>query len=218
MNNIARLCRETKSAQCFADGYIEYLSNLLRRMDTGKVASFIEELEIARASGNTIFVAGNGGSASTASHMANDIGLGVLQKGQTRCPFRIMSLTDNNPILTAIGNDEGYDKVFVCQLRIFYRPGDRLVVISASGNSPNVIAAAEWVKRQGGRVMGFVGFDGGKLKGMCDLLVHIETPQGEYGPVEDIHMILNHLVASYLQHKGDKKETNGTEMQNDVWQ
>jgi len=133
--------------------------------------------------------------------MANDIGMDVLKKSGSVKAFRALALTDNTSVMTAIANDDGYENIFVNQLKIHYREGDKLVVISASGNSPNVIAAAKWVKSKGGKVIGLVGFDGGALKGICDILIHIETQKGEYGPVEDIHTIIDHLVANWLQYR-----------------
>lgn len=198
MNNVIRLFQETKNAQEFATGYFSYLSDLLKRMDVNAIATFIDQLEEARKAGNTVFLIGNGGSAATSSHMANDIGLDVLKKSGTDRPYKVMSLTDNVPVLTAIGNDDGYNNLFLYQLKIHYRPGDKLVVISASGNSPNVVQAAQWVKERKGTVIGLLGFDGGRLKEICDIAILAETPKGEYGPVEDIHMILDHLIANYL--------------------
>jgi D-sedoheptulose 7-phosphate isomerase len=133
--------------------------------------------------------------------MANDFGIDVLKKGGTDLPFRAMSLTDNAAVMLAIANDDGYDRLFVNQLRVHYRPGDKLVAISASGNSPNVVCAAEWVKKQGGTVISLVGFDGGRLKDISDVLIHVKSEKGEYGPVEDIHMIMDHLLANWLQLK-----------------
>lgn len=201
MNNIEKIFNESQNAAQFARGYLNYLSTLLGRLDTDAIADVIEELETARKNDNTIFIAGNGGSAATASHMANDIGMDVLKKGGIKTPFRAFALTDNVALMTAIANDEGYHNLFVNQLRIYYRPGDKLLAISASGNSPNVIEAAEWVRERGGKVIGFVGFDGGKLKEVCDVVIHVNTPKGEYGPVEDIHMVLDHLIANWLQYK-----------------
>lgn len=200
-NNLSKLYRDNKSAKDYASAYLKYLSDLLSNLDTKAIANFIEELEKARESGNIVFVVGNGGSAATASHMANDISLDVMKKSGTMRPFRIVSLTDNIPVITAIANDEGFENVFVYQLRVLYNSMDKLVVISASGNSPNVVAAARWVKKKGGIVIGLLGFDGGKLKDICDVCVLVETPKGEYGPVEDIHMIFNHLASNYLQNK-----------------
>ena len=198
MNNIERLFAEAGDVQRFSRGYFRYLSVLMKNIDTDAIAAFIEELETARRQQNTVMFVGNGGSAVTASHMANDVGLGPRTRDY-ELPFRTLALTDNVSVMTAIANDHGYDNLFVYQLRIHYKPGDKLVAISASGNSPNVVAAAEWVKKQRGKVIGLVGFDGGKLKDICDIVVHVETPKGEYGPVEDIHMILNHLLCTWLK-------------------
>lgn len=198
MNKIVQLFKETGSPAEFARGYLSYLIELLGGLDTEAIAQFIAELEDARRRGTTVFTIGNGGSAATSSHMANDIGLDVLKKSGTTLPFRVLALSDNVPVLTAIGNDDGYENIFLYQLKIHYRPGDKLIAISASGNSPNIITAVEWVKKQGGAVIGLVGFDGGKLKGLCDVAIHVKTRKGEYGPVEDIHMVMDHLVANYL--------------------
>ncbi len=197
MDNLDSHLHNSSSADEFARRYLRYLSSLLSRIDTKAIAAFIGEMEHARENHYTVFFIGNGGSAATASHMANDFGVGTRAADSGK-PFRAMALTDNVAAMTAIANDDGYDNLFLYQLRIHYRPGDKLVAISASGNSPNVVTAAEWVKKQGGKVIGLVGFDGGKLKGFCDVLLHAETPKGEYGPVEDIHMILDHLIHAWL--------------------
>jgi len=201
MNNLECLFAEAKDVQEFAGGYFAYLCRLLRELDTGAIAVFIEELEKAYENQKTVFIAGNGGSAATASHMANDIGIDVFKKSQIDKPIRALALTDNAAVVTAIANDSGYENIFLNQLRILYQPGDVLVVISASGNSANLLNAAEWIKLRGGRVIGLLGFDGGKLKDICDLVIHCKTPIGEYGPVEDIHLILDHLISAWLQYK-----------------
>ena len=201
MNNIERIFSESKGIKEYAAGYLKYLAKLLHELDTDAIAAFVEELEAAYKKQNTIFVIGNGGSAATASHMANDIGVDVMKKTACARAFRVMALTDNVPVMTAIANDDGYDKMFVNQLRIHFRKGDKLIAISASGNSPNLVEAIRWVKSKGGRVIGLVGFDGGAFKGNCDLLIHVKTPRGEYGPVEDVHLILDHLIATWLQYK-----------------
>jgi len=201
MKNIETLFAETVDAEHFARGYLNYFQFLLNRLDTQSIATFIKELEVAYRNQNTIFIAGNGGSATTATHMANDIGMDILKKSGIDQPFRAFSLTDNVALMTAIANDNGYHNLFVNQLRIYYRSGDLLIAISASGNSPNIIAAAEWVKQRSGKVLGLLGFDGGRLKDMCDVAIHVETPKGEFGPVEDIHLIMDHLIANWLQYK-----------------
>jgi D-sedoheptulose 7-phosphate isomerase len=201
MNNIENLCNSSQSIGEFAHRYFKYLKQVLDSITPESIDRLEEEFENARATGNTIFVAGNGGSATTATSMANDIGFDIVKKTGTDKPFRILSLTDNTSVITAIANDVGYENVFLNQLKIHYRPGDKLLAISASGNSPNIVAAAEWVKEQGGRVMSLIGFTGGTLKEMSDVIVHIKSENGEYGPVEDAHLALNHVLAHWFQCK-----------------
>jgi len=201
MNNVDERCSDSRSAGEFAQKYFEYLGEVLESIPPGAIDRLAEAFEETRQSGNTIFVAGNGGSATTATCMANDIGFDIVKKCGTDKPFRVMSLTDNTSVITAIANDVGYEDIFLNQLRIHYRQGDRLLAISASGNSPNVVKAAEWVKQQGGCVIAIVGFDGGRLKKISDVVVHARTEAGEYGPVEDAHLILNHVLAHWFQHR-----------------
>ena len=201
MNNIERIFNESADIQQFSKNYFGHLFKLLNDLDTDAIAAFAEEMERARRENKTVFFVGNGGSAATASHMANDFGMDILKKAGGDLPFRAMALTDNAAVMLAIANDDGYERLFVNQLRVHYRSGDSLVAISASGNSPNVIAAAEWVKKKGGVVMSLVGFDGGRLKAVSDIVIHAKSDKGEYGPVEDVHMIMNHLVANWLQYK-----------------
>lgn len=185
----------------FSKGYTDYLITLLAKLDHQKVAECIQQLERARQNGNTIFVIGNGGSASTASHIGNDFGLAVLKKStmESNKSYRALALTDNVSVISAIGNDSTYDNIFVDQLKVHYRDGDLLLAISASGNSPNLLVAAEWVKSQGGTVIGWLGFDGGKLKALSDIPVVVETPKGEYAPVEDVHLVINHIIVTWIQ-------------------
>lgn len=133
--------------------------------------------------------------------MANDLGFDIIKKTGTTKPFRLLALTDSIPVLTAIANDVGYDATFVNQLRIHYRPGDALLVISASGNSPNVVEAARWVKAAGGTVIGMLGFSGGALRALCDIAVQVPSEAGEYGPVEDAHLAINHVLAHWFQER-----------------
>jgi D-sedoheptulose 7-phosphate isomerase len=199
MNNIDNIHGTTDSLSNFASGYFDYLSTVLNTVDPAAVDALGAFLVDARERNATVFIAGNGGSASTATTMANDLGSDVMRKTGTDRPIRMMALTDNASVLTAVANDTGYENVFLYQLRIHYRPGDALLVISASGNSPNVVHAAEWVHAQGGQVAGLLGFDGGKLKSMCDVTLHFRTEPGEYGPVEDAHLVINHVLAHWLQ-------------------
>lgn len=199
MNKVEKLFANTKSAGDFAAGYFKYLLEVLQTIDSSEINQLVAEFEDSHAKGSTIFVIGNGGSATTATSMANDLGFDVIKKTKTDKPIRVMALTDNTSVLTAIANDVGYENVFLNQLRIHYRPGDKLLAISASGNSPNVVNAAEWVKQNGGTVIGFVGFSGGKLSDLSDVVLHAQAEAGEYGPVEDAHLVLNHILAHWFQ-------------------
>jgi D-sedoheptulose 7-phosphate isomerase len=193
MNDIDRFFNA--DARTFAQSYLEHIRTVLSRIDTGEIAGFIGALLYARERGATIFFIGNGGSAATASHFANDLTIGVNDYEK---PFRVMSLTDNVAVMSAIGNDFGYDEIFVRQLRVLARKGDVLVAISASGNSPNLLKAFEFAKAAGVKTVALTSFDGGKMKGMADLGVHVPTAPKEYGPAEDAHLVLDHLTAAYL--------------------
>lgn len=201
-NNITTFLDDAGNVEEFAHRYFEYLASLLAQLDTSAIAKFIKELEVARQEDRTVFVVGNGGSASTASHLATDFSWGT-RMGQEPGRARVMALTDNAALLTAVANDTAYADIFVSQLRMLYRPGDVLIVISASGSSPNVVRAAEWVKAQGGKVLGLLGFDGGVSKELCDVAVHVRTPKGEYGPVEDIHLMLEHVMTAWLRRRAE---------------
>lgn len=208
MNHLMTLLNQTQSPEQFAERYFGYLSTLLQRLDLSAIAACIGVLETARQEQRTVFVAGNGGSASTAGHMATDFGCGT-QIACPSAPLRIIALTEQTATLTAVANDRDYADIFVSQLRLLSRPGDLLIVISASGNSPNVVSAASWVRAQGGKVLGLLGFDGGKLLDLCDVAVHVKTPPGEYGPVEDIHLMLNHLMTLWLRHRAGAPNSVG---------
>jgi D-sedoheptulose 7-phosphate isomerase len=193
MNNIDRFY--TADPVAFADAYLTYLNTVLKNIDTREIGQFIKTLLDARRRGATVFFIGNGGSAATASHFANDLSIGTNSYEQ---PFRVMSLTDNVPVLTAIGNDFGYEEIFVRQLRVLARKDDVVVAISASGNSPNLLRAFEYAKSAGIKTVAITAFDGGKMKPMADEGIHVPTDAKEYGPAEDAHMVLDHLVGAYL--------------------
>lgn len=182
--------------QEYIANYFNLLSRIMDSLDRKAIEQFMELVQQIRNDGKTLFIAGNGGSAATASHMANDFGAVCLKKGGM--PIKALALTDNTSFFTAIGNDYGYEDIFSSQLDVHYNTGDALVVISASGNSPNVVKAAQWVRNRGGDVVGFLGFDGGALKDICTLPIVALAEKGQYGPVEDVHMILDHLVSSWL--------------------
>ncbi len=193
MNNLDGIF--TKDPVAFAGAYLDYLASVLKAIDTREIGRFVEILLDARERGATIYFIGNGGSAATASHFANDIGLGTNSYDK---PFRAVSLTDNQAIITALGNDFGYEEIFVRQLRVLGRADDVVVAISASGNSPNLIRTFDYAKSVGIKTVAITAFDGGKMKQMADESIHVPTAPKEYGPAEDAHMVLDHLVSAYL--------------------
>lgn len=192
-NHIDRIF--TMDTAVFARSYLDYLKQVLDSIDPNAVASFVATLFDARARGATVFMIGNGGSAATASHFANDLSIGTNDYEK---PFRVLSLTDNIPVITAISNDYGYDEVFVRQLRVLAKKGDVVVGISASGNSTNLIRAFEFAAHAGLHTVAITAFDGGKLKAIADQGIHVSTGYKEYGPAEDAHMVLDHLIGAYL--------------------
>ena len=200
-NNIDKIYNESNNIDEFVSGYFENLKNIINQLDIGSISGFIKEFSDSYEHNQTIFVAGNGGSSSTASTMANDIGFDIMKKTGDSKPLKIHALTENSSVITAIANDTGYENIFLNQLKIHYKQGDKLLVISASGNSKNLILAAEWVKERGGKVIGLLGFTGGELKNICNKYVHVKTGLGEYGPVEDLHLVINHILAHWLQNK-----------------
>lgn len=193
MNNIDRFYKQAPAK--FADAYLKYVQSVLQKISRDEIGQFINTLLDARERSATIFFIGNGGSAATASHFANDLAYGT---NEYQKPFRAMSLTDNVPVLTALSNDYGYEDVFVRQMRVLGRKGDVLVAISASGNSPNLLKAMEFAHETGIKTIALTAFDGGKMKKMADEGVHVPTDPKEYGPAEDAHMVLDHLVGAYL--------------------
>jgi len=202
MNNLEKIYKKTGlNVKSFSENYVEYLITLLNELDHEKVEECVAELEKARQNGNTIFIIGNGGSASTASHIGNDFGLAVLKtsKKPVNKSYRALALTDNVSVISAIGNDSSYTDIFLDQLKVHYRKGDILISISASGNSPNLLSASNWVNQQGGMTIGWLGFDGGKLKDIVDIPIVVKSPKGEYAPVEDVHLIINHIIVTWMQ-------------------
>jgi D-sedoheptulose 7-phosphate isomerase len=195
-----------KKAGEFAKDYIKGLKDVLDRIPLGPVDEIIQAIELAQNNRQQVFVIGNGGSAATASHMMNDLCKGTLgHKGDAPWPrLRVIALTDNVSLMTAWANDTDYNHIFSEPLKNLAQHGDLLIAISASGNSPNIIAAVEAAKQIGVKVIGLAGFGGGKLAKLAD--ISFVVPSDGYGPVEDVHMILDHIITGYLYEK--LKETH----------
>jgi D-sedoheptulose 7-phosphate isomerase len=174
--------------------YIERLREMLAKLNIDTISSIIDAMESLHGDGK-IYIIGNGGSAATASHMANDLSGGLKLRDIRN--FDVESLSDNSSVCTAIANDIGYENIFYAQLKNKITSNDMLIAISCSGNSDNIIKAVEYAKEQNTIIIGLTGFSGGKLKPLSDINFHINSENGEYGLVEDLHMILDHIIYTY---------------------
>lgn len=181
--------------------YLRRLEKVLASINRKKVMTLIEKIASFSKTDRTIFIAGNGGSAGTASHMACDLGKTILTDNVSEREYRlrVSSLTDNIPLMTALANDYGYEHVFSEQLKSFGRKGDMLIVITGSGNSPNIIQAVLTAKYLGISTFGLLGFGGGKVKDLLDDMLLINSD--DYGLVEDAHMIINHLITDWFRNQ-----------------
>lgn len=183
--------------------YIEDLESTLANLPEDRIEQVVQILHEARLNNQQVFIMGNGGSASTASHFVCDLGKNTRVKGIPN--FRVMGLTDNMALFSALANDEGYENVFMQQLASHIQSGDVVIGISASGNSPNVVNAIELANSIPARTIGFTGFDSGKLGGMVDINLHVPSHLIEH--VEDIHLVLEHLICKELREKAVEMST-----------
>ncbi len=183
----------------FAAEYLDGLKRCMESLPLDQVARVMDCLDDAFHDGRRVFIVGNGGSATTASHMACDLGKNTFApaNGETARRFRVMALTDNAGWMTALGNDLGYDYIFSEQLRNLVHPGDVVIAITGSGNSPNIVEAARVAKALGATVIGFLGFGGGTVRALVDHYVLVES--NNYGYVEDLHLVLNHVLVAYFR-------------------
>ena len=190
----------------FAKNYLAEIKKTLNLIE-GDLLSKIERitvlLEEAKNKKNRIFIMGNGGSGSTASHFAEDLSKGTVVGDSLR--FKAISLTDSIPTILAWANDTSYDDIFVEQLKNLMEPGDVVIGISGSGNSKNVIKAIEYANQKGGITIGFSGYDGGKLIKCAQINIHV--PSFSMQRVEDIHMLVAHLLMSLLLEEEKSKQS-----------
>ncbi len=181
--------------------FLDRVALELGRIDPTEIQKLSDLVHERYVAGRFVFVIGNGGSGSNASHFCEDIGKGTLKlpedlHNDTKKRFRIVSLTDNTPYILAWGNDEGFDRVFVEQLRNLASPGDLLIAISGSGNSQNILSAVEWAHKNGLGTYGVTGFTGGKLRALCPQGLHVALD--DMGIVETIHLAAFHWVVDDL--------------------
>lgn len=182
------------------DQYVNRLKTELDRLDCTQVIRLADLIYQAWESGNFVFVFGNGGSATTASHLAEDLGKNCIPPedahGDNRRRLKVMSLTDNVGWLTALGNDLGYDQIFVGQLMNYGSPGDLAIAISGSGNSPNVLAAVDWANGRGLKTFALTGYNGGRLKAVAQNTFHVELD--DMGMAESVHLAILHWIVEDL--------------------
>ena len=179
----------------YIQNYISTLQQTMDQLPQHLISNAIHILQRARMQGSQVFIMGNGGSASTASHFVCDLAKNTRREGLPH--FRAIGLADNMEIFSAYGNDEGYENVFSQQLINLIRPGDVVIAISASGNSKNVLNAVEEAQKYGVTTIGFTGFDGGHLGKMVD--IHIHVPSNIIEHVEDIHLMLEHVIVRIIK-------------------
>lgn len=183
-------------AELDARSYLERTAQELQRVDPAEVEALADEIYHCYETGRCVFICGNGGSGANASHFCEDLGKSTLKRedfdNDARKRLKVLSLTDNTPYILAWANDEGYDRIFVEQLKNLASPGDLLIAISGSGNSANVLRAVEWANTHGLRTFGVTGYDGGKLKQLAHRSLHVRLD--DMGMVESIHLVVFHWV------------------------
>ena len=178
----------------FVDDYYRSFADAIRSLDTQPLQEGMDVFDQVAAAGGILWMAGNGGSAGIANHAVCDCSKGAYVEG--RPPLRTQSLSANTPMLTALGNDISYDDVFSEQLKFYLTDKDALLVVSSSGNSPNVVKACEYANAKGVPTIAVVGFSGGRLKEIASHVVHVDVQN--YGIVEDIHMSFIHVLTQYM--------------------
>ncbi|MBL9122210.1 MAG: SIS domain-containing protein [Planctomycetaceae bacterium] len=196
--------------------YVERLKTELDRIDQAEMQQWADLIYEAWENEKFVYIFGNGGSGTTATHMSEDLGKSTLHekdlKDETKKRLKIMSLTDNLGWILALGNDVGYDQIFVQQLMNYGSEGDLCIAISGSGNSPNVLRAVEWANRHGLKTFGLTGFSGGKLRGLAQAGLHV--PLDDMGMVESIHLALFHWILNdvfaRINHEGRYAQTAGS--------
>ena len=180
--------------------FLQRIAEELGKIDPDAIKRLSDQMHACYLQGRMIFIIGNGGSGSNASHFCEDVGKGTLKReyfdDDTKKRVKILSLTDNTPYILAWGNDEGFDRVFLEQLKNLASPGDMLIAISGSGNSPNILRAVEWANRHDLKTYGCTGFTGGKLQTLPHDGMHV--PLDDMGIVETIHLAAFHWVVDDL--------------------
>ena len=175
-----------------AKEYLERVCQEIERLDLTQIEQFSDLIEQAYHAGRFVFIIGNGGSGANASHLCEDLNKCTLRDFESQKRLRVLSLTDNTAGIMAWANDEGYDRIFIEQLKNLASPGDLLLAISGSGNSPNILRAVEWANRNGLTTLGITGYGGGKLKSLAQCNFHAGID--DMGIVESLHQVVFHWI------------------------
>ena len=183
------------AAESYASAYFDTLSAAAKAVDSAKISQAADLLAELFSTCGTLYVCGNGGSAAISNHLLCDFAKGI-QTDTTLRP-RVVSLSAHVEIITAIGNDIDFAEIFAYQLRTAARPGDALMTISSSGNSENIVRAADWAKANGIPVIALTGFAGGRSALLADINIHV--PAENYGVVEDVHQSVMHILAQFVR-------------------
>jgi D-sedoheptulose 7-phosphate isomerase len=186
-----------------AGDYLALVCKEIQNLDTAEVENVNDLIEQAYDSGQFVFIIGNGGSGANASHLCEDLAKCTLCDFENQKRLKVLSLTDNSAGIMAWANDEGYDRVFLEQLKNLASPGDLLLAISGSGNSPNILKAVEWANKNGLATVGITGFSGGKLKAMAQHSLHVAVD--DMGIVESLHQVVFHWVIDDLHRRFKEK-------------
>ena len=182
-----------------AKDYLDRVCREVQSLDLGQLETICQIIEDAYHAGRFVFIIGNGGSGSTASHLCEDLAKATLRDFENQKRLRVLSLTDNTAGIMAWGNDEGYDRIFIEQLKNLASPGDVLLAISGSGNSPNILRAVEWANANGMTTVGITGFGGGKLKNLGHHNFHAGID--DMGIVESLHLVAFHWIIDDLNRR-----------------
>jgi D-sedoheptulose 7-phosphate isomerase len=196
MNKLKEMYGSASSAENYAKQYVEHMVNVLKSLDTKTVMTVSDIIEKTAENNQSFFVVANGGSAAVSTHWVNDLSANTVVDGKPG--FRVISLTDNASSLTALGNDASFDEVFTIQLKANMRPGDVVLFMSVSGNSPNLVSAMNYANANGATTIACTGMDGGALKEGSHHCIHTPSTKDEYGPIEDIFSIIMHIAQSHI--------------------
>lgn len=184
------------AANLGAREYLDRVCQEIQRLDPSQIVNVAELIERAYQADRFVFVIGNGGSAANASHLCEDLNKCTLRDFESQKRLKVLSLTDNTAGIMAWANDEGYDRVFIEQLKTYGSEGDLVLAISGSGNSPNILRAVEWANANGLTTVGITGYSGGTLKGLAHHSLH--CPVDDMGTAESLHMVVFHWLIGDL--------------------